>query len=453
MTKQAPEQNRSRWLWASAILVLLLFAALVVPALNRSMRYDEAFTANHYSHSALHILVSYTAPNNHILHSLLVQAAMRLVGPWPLAVRLPALAAGLLTLAMVIRLGRRLGDWRGGLAAAALLAINPAFVEYTVNARGFTLTMLLTLVLLELTLFPQQTRARRYRYALIGTAAAAILTLPSMALLVAGVMAWIVWQAGGFTRRAVQEKLVPLLVGCILGGVFYLPSLVLGKWANFLGRFGYDDPISLLVDWLRMVFTPALPGLLIGLGLVAAAWVLARPTGSPHAFLRWTVCLIGTATGLALLQWVITGKVFFPRNYLYLLAPLILLAGMGLARLAGRYTILLAILVVGSGFLLLPPLDALTDVDTLAALIRQNPDGDKVLIGCCLEEPVVYHLRLSGDSGRLHGYPESGYFLVVEDEQRLQEVLTLHDLSDRADSCVPLTNSQWEPFSAYRCEW
>ncbi len=451
---RAASRSKTPWLWASAILVLLMATALVAPAFNRTMRYDEAFTAIYYSHSALHTLVSYTAPNNHILHSLLAQAAMRLIGSQPLAVRFPALAAGLLALAMVIRLGRRLGDRRIGLAGAALLAINPTFVDYTINARGFTLTLLLTLVLLELTLFARKTRTRRYRYALIGVAAAAILTLTSMAILIAGVMAWIIWQAGGFARRAVSEKIVPLLVGCIVGGVFYLPALAMGWLGSHFDRFGYDDPVLLLADWLRLAFTPILPGLLIALGLVVGLWVAQkRRSGPSNAFLRWVVCLYGAAASLALVQWMITGTLFYPRNYFYLLAPLALLAGMGLARLAGRTMTLLAILIVGAGFVTLSGLDAPTAVDTLADLVRQNPVEDRVLIGCCLEEPVFYHLRLSGEAERLLGAPESGYFVVIGDFQPWQEVLAAYKLSDRAESCVLLTDSPWEPFSAYRCEW
>ncbi len=73
------------------------------------MRYDEAMTYVVYASKGLAtILVSYTAPNNHILHTVLVHYACALLGPSPWVTRLPC--AGYLGHPAHVRLPPEPGD-------------------------------------------------------------------------------------------------------------------------------------------------------------------------------------------------------------------------------------------------------------------------------------------------------------------------------------------------------
>src|SRR5687767_3647056 len=59
--------------------------------LNQPIAYDEAYTFIHFaSRPFKHILADYSAPNNHIFHTILVGISYRLFGGEAWALRLPA---------------------------------------------------------------------------------------------------------------------------------------------------------------------------------------------------------------------------------------------------------------------------------------------------------------------------------------------------------------------------
>src|SRR5215210_1486178 len=92
--------------------------------LNQSIAYDEAYTFIHFaSRSFKHILADYSAPNNHIFHSILMGIAYRLFGGQPWALRLPALTAGILMIPAMYITARRFFSSSQSLAASALIAV------------------------------------------------------------------------------------------------------------------------------------------------------------------------------------------------------------------------------------------------------------------------------------------------------------------------------------------
>jgi len=83
-------------LWV--VYYLLLAIVLRVPLLlHQPMRHDEANTFSELASRPLYYALSiYSAPNNHLLHTLLVHLSYSLFGNYPWAIRLPAFVAGLL---------------------------------------------------------------------------------------------------------------------------------------------------------------------------------------------------------------------------------------------------------------------------------------------------------------------------------------------------------------------
>ena len=123
-------------------LLLLLVMGLCLRALfmDVPLRHDEAATYVFYAQKPLPITVSlYTLPNNHLFHSALVNISTRIFGPDPWAIRLPALLAGVLLSALAAWLGLQFFGAAEGLLAAAFVVASSAWVEYSVNARGYTL--------------------------------------------------------------------------------------------------------------------------------------------------------------------------------------------------------------------------------------------------------------------------------------------------------------------------
>lgn len=135
------------------------------PRLGQSLWNDEEYAMRRFSHGAWEqkenrwqfkpvewsdTLFECKNGNNHHLSSVLVRwslDAWRFFTGEPreafseTAARLPALAAGILTLALIAALGVEAGGAWAGVGAAALLAFHPWHVRYAVEAKGYSLML------------------------------------------------------------------------------------------------------------------------------------------------------------------------------------------------------------------------------------------------------------------------------------------------------------------------
>jgi len=152
--RELPAAFRAWWAGQSiaerAVLggILLLAAVLRVAYLAEPIRYDESLTYVGFGRrSIVHALASYPEPNNHIFHSLLLYICVRFFGSSLWVIRLPALVGGWLAVAATYALARKLYGSRVALLATALAASSAQMVLYSVNARGYSLIVLFTLLL------------------------------------------------------------------------------------------------------------------------------------------------------------------------------------------------------------------------------------------------------------------------------------------------------------------
>lgn len=113
----------------------------------KPVQYDEAYTYLAFASRPLNKALSdYHLPNNHLLHTLFVHLSTRLLGEGILAIRLPALLAGGLLVPAAYLLSSKLYNRFAGYSAAMLVAVTPILVDYSINARGYTLVALFTLL-------------------------------------------------------------------------------------------------------------------------------------------------------------------------------------------------------------------------------------------------------------------------------------------------------------------
>src|SRR5215212_9542999 len=106
--------------------ITLLGLLLRMLDLNKSIAYDEAYTFIHFaSRPFKHILADYSAPNNHIFHTILVGIVYRLFGGEAWVLRLPAFVAGILMIPSMFITARRFFSRYQALAAAGLIAVIP----------------------------------------------------------------------------------------------------------------------------------------------------------------------------------------------------------------------------------------------------------------------------------------------------------------------------------------
>jgi hypothetical protein len=246
----------ARGLGVPLLAVTLLGGAVRAIHLDQPMRYDESHTYLAYASQPWFVAISkYDAPNNHVFHSLLVLASTRLFGDAPWAIRLPAFVAGILVIPVSMLLARRFSCSRplkkGGrhpraydvprvpdngrasvpffqrpgrgaaVIAGCLVAVSSALIEYSTNARGYTLVTLTTLTgwlaACELSRRPNVAAG----FLLAASIVIGCWTVPTMLYPAAMIAAWTLLRRNA-PRRAILLSLAAAAAGTILA---YAPVL------------------------------------------------------------------------------------------------------------------------------------------------------------------------------------------------------------------------------------
>lgn len=271
---------RACMLGAGLVATLIRAEHLVQP-----MRFDEAYTDLQYAAQPLYVTVSkYDAPNNHVAHSVLVWGSTRIFGDSPAAIRLPAFLAGVLTVVATCCLAGRWGGPTAGLLAGLVVSVWSPLVEYSVNARGYTLLHLLVVLML---LVADEWLARPRRPAAIAMGVLgglALWTIPTAAfawlmLLSMLALCTVGEESPARRRRRWRELLLSGLLTILVTLFLYSPILLVSGWRSLIpGRSASAQRIAWSVaDELRhgeisLLFrdqTPWSCGVL-ALGLVAA---------------------------------------------------------------------------------------------------------------------------------------------------------------------------------------
>ncbi len=289
------------------LLALALVGVLIrLPYLDLPMRYDEAHSFVNYANWPVFVTVStYNEPNNHIFHNVCVHIVTRMLGSAESIVRLPALIAGVLTIPAVFLLGLCWGGRGAGVVAALAVACSSPLIEYSVNARGYSLQglLLVCLVLLARYSLRHDNIASWSLMSLL--AALGFWTVPTMLYLYSLLITWSVLlhfaspksapEHGRFWRRLCAHCAATMLLTVAL----YSPVLVVQGTAPFvssrfivpLGWREFVETIPSTLTSTTSLLARDLP--LVSAGLFTLGWLLVlRPS-------YWQRC---RAPGLLLLS-------------------------------------------------------------------------------------------------------------------------------------------------------
>jgi len=131
-----PEDRARGWAFAALLALGLLLRLLFV---GEPIRWDEAANAVYYTSNDLLYAIGGSGGNpNHVLHSLLSWFSVRVMGWSIVSFRAPVLVAGILAVWAVYAAARwTFGREREAVLAAALAAVSPLWVHYSVNGRGY----------------------------------------------------------------------------------------------------------------------------------------------------------------------------------------------------------------------------------------------------------------------------------------------------------------------------
>ncbi len=276
------------WTLWPLLAVFLIGCGLRVLEFSRPVRYDEAFTYLVFARLPLaQALSHYSAPNNHLFHTLLVWLSTHLLGNTLTALRLPALAGGILMMPAAFALATELYGRRAGLVATALVACSPAFIDYSVNGRGYTWQ---TTLLLLMAWFAGRIAGERGKLGdwlgLVCAAVLAVYTIPTSVLPCAGIILWLcltAWQRGGaggllsFAKRMLPAALAIL----VLVTALYLPVMISSgpRWLfgnRFIAPMGRVVLLASIRGFVRETWTrwnsgwPRFAPFLVGAGFLFA---------------------------------------------------------------------------------------------------------------------------------------------------------------------------------------
>jgi hypothetical protein len=334
-------------------IVLFLFAIgifLRIWHLGRSVRYDEAWTYVEFASRPLVFgLSNYTAPNNHLLNTLLVHFSTQLFGDTLFGLRFPALAAGCLVITASWFASRALYGQLAAILTAACVATLPTFIEFSVNARGYALQWLSVLAMIWFGVVLLKNPSLRIGWlGLVVAGVAGMYSIPTTVIPIAGVFGWMLAStlAGGEASELKCMLKNLAMAGTAIGVLsllLYVPPLVVGGPAALMARsvVGWqqgDFTQGLVrmgqcawVHWAGGIPTPALWILLGGLfiGLLFHRRVCEHPV--PPMIALWVAAAL-----FALARHVFA----FPRVWSYLLLSTVMTACAGLSSLltyfAGR---------------------------------------------------------------------------------------------------------------------
>ena len=251
---------------AKQIFIGILLAAFLLrfPHFFISLAYDEIWTVNNFIQLPVgRLFFDLSLPNNQPLNSVLVKWMYAL----PLEtefIRLPSLLAGLISVVLAGHLAGRMAGKGAALWSMFFAAFNAPLIVYNTQARGYSLQIMFLLVFAcsLLKVVENHRAGKRAGIAvcsMILSAAAAVLTLPTSVLYLAGIT-MILWNYGGW-KSIPRKSVLFLLASALICFVYILLNLsdlmAARKWGEAVNSVpGY-------FCWLGGVLYSVLPGTLL----------------------------------------------------------------------------------------------------------------------------------------------------------------------------------------------
>jgi len=267
------------------ISIISLFAILIrVILIHQPMGHDESYSSVIFAFEPLYKgLSDYHFPNNHVFHTLFVHIAVQIFGPQEWAVRLPALISGVLLVPGSHILAKTWYGKKVALISAFLVASFPELIEYSVNARGYTLMAFLTILMLICANYARLHKNSAAWFLVGFFGALGFYTLPIMAYPLGIAYSWLglSWLAGDFNKDYSKfnffiSVLRSGIFSVVLGLAFYIPifknwgikSLLANEYTQALEVQAFKETLmSRLLDTWRMIDKGIIP--YIGIFLIA----------------------------------------------------------------------------------------------------------------------------------------------------------------------------------------
>jgi hypothetical protein len=403
------------------------------------LKFDEAWTFLDYARQPLGDGISnYSNPNNHVLNTVLMHLSISSFGNHVWALRLSDFVFGCLVIPATYLLARILSNSEAALIAAALVAGSSKLIEYSVNGRGYTLLVFLSISLVAIGFKLNSTAKVIVWAAFAGVAALGFFTIPIMLYVYAAVVLWI-FTTSRWDRVVLGRIFFVSLATFSMTAVLYFPVLLHFGLRSGVRALLFNPavqplalhdflsqvrklPLALWGSWTTAVPGPALGALLFGFAVamftdkvllrlslsfviaVMALIALQRVLPPARVFLfGLPIFAICAASGLAHIFSAWRGN---------LRLPLLRISAIVLAACAG-WTVLRSGSVVASEETGSFP-DAVEVIEFLNSVATPN---DLVIMGMPLDQPFRYYLqsRVTGWEEGSGGAVFSRLIIVLRD--------------------------------------
>jgi len=355
-----------------ALVVMLQIGWCVRRAATLPVTYDEAWTFMNFTMRPVFASVTYyPAPNNHVLFSVLSNAAPLLPLDPMLAMRLISVGFAVLTTIVLCAIALRFWDETAVVVALALIVCAYPIAVYAVLARGYMMIVFFTAVCFGAVLAgvsgPRPTLPVLTAY--VVSAVLGFYTIPLFLYPFASVNASKYVYAAA-TRRPLRAWLIADVVVAVATVVLYTPIVIVNGvgalTANvYVARSPLPVAIAQLPERLVVMGNWLLGadhgGLAIVLAIVAASLTLRWRTGGPAGFMEKAMAVVLLLPPVILIAHRTNPQ---QRTWAYLAVPLFFVA-LGLIELAIqagrrgglRARWLLPVVVAAVVFAGMPPVD------------------------------------------------------------------------------------------------
>lgn len=434
-------------------VIILIAIAVRLYFINQPIRYDEAHSFMYYSSRPIYLALSnYSSVNNHLFHTLLVHITYSVLGNEEWVLRLPAFFAGLLLVPATYLAARMLYSKNAAIFAAALVGSSSVLVEFSTNARGYSLICLFFMVLLSLGAFLKERGGLAGWCLFTLVSALGFYTIPIMIYPFGITCVWLLLSAlvgdteaapRPFIRNLVLSSIVaavltlilysPVFVGSGFQSVFGIPALAAqasGGWEGFAGGIMIRVK-GFWAQWNRdfPVVVSAILVLGCALSLIFHRRLARHRVPLVVPVLLWCVPVL---IAMRALPW--------PRVWLYLLPLYIILVSAGLSlkfgylaallhRRASTFCLIMALhIIIGIGIKVVysrsvyysEETGTLKNAEEIATTLgRELQPGDKMLAYSPAGAPLLYYFKK-------HGIPQGP--LVSKDRDSWNTVYVVVDI-------------------------
>jgi hypothetical protein len=251
---------------AIVVLITAIGVFLRLWHIGRPIHYDEAATYLNYASKPLYrALSNYSYPNNHLLNTFFAHLSIQTFGDSTFSLRLPAFLAGCSVIPLACLTGRTFYGRVAGILTAGFVAALPTFIEFSVNARGYSLQWVFILVMMCCSAILLRNPNLKTAWLLFVLAAVAgTYALPTMVIAILACAVWLlvsaVTETGLPFRQLVSYIALAGFVIALLSVLFYLPPLLASGPAALLsnhyvaplqGSFFHSLPTLARSLWIR----------------------------------------------------------------------------------------------------------------------------------------------------------------------------------------------------------